>query len=84
MNVPILQFYGFAKGGHMMTEDELRQLRDYSLNASQRRELKILLSGLHFSAYTFTLNTLIVLLNCRTEIVVNHWSAQSLQFLGCQ
>ena len=49
MNVPILQFYGFAKGGHMMTEDELRQLRDYSLNASQRRELKILLSGLHFS-----------------------------------
>ena len=83
MNVPILQFYGFAKGGHMMTEDELHQLRDYSLNASQRRELKILLSGLYFSAYTFTLDTLIVL-NCRTEIVVNHWSAQSLQFLGCQ
>ena len=49
MNVPIIEFYGFAKGGHMMTENDLDQLRDYSLNASQRRELKILLSGLHFS-----------------------------------
>ncbi|KAI1702281.1 putative protein tag-76 [Ditylenchus destructor] len=45
VNVEVIQFYAFAKTGHEMNAEQLNQLRNFSMNRVQRRELKSLLSG---------------------------------------
>uniref|UniRef100_A0A915DUQ1 Piwi domain-containing protein n=1 Tax=Ditylenchus dipsaci TaxID=166011 RepID=A0A915DUQ1_9BILA len=46
LNVDILQFYAVTKQGRCLSEGDLLQLRDYSLNPEQRRDMCGLLNGI--------------------------------------
>uniref|UniRef100_A0A915CX88 CCHC-type domain-containing protein n=1 Tax=Ditylenchus dipsaci TaxID=166011 RepID=A0A915CX88_9BILA len=56
-NVEILQFYSMVKTGQQLTERHLRDLRDFGLDNPQRREMKMLLSGLKLKARVGLIST---------------------------
>jgi len=43
----ILQFYSFVTRGKTLSREELDQIRNYTLNNKQRREMRSLLSGIN-------------------------------------
>lgn len=46
MDLPVLQFYTFAKTGQFLSADQQLQLREYGMDRRQRQELKTLLNGI--------------------------------------